>query len=191
MENVCGVAFKEWAIVCAAIAEGRQTILLRKGGIDEGRDGFRVKHARFWLYPTQFHQAAEAVQPDAVDRFQNNLLQWGDSGRIRLALWVEVECSWWVDQRERLPWLEPFHVLSPSTVAQRFDYRQPGLHVLAIRAARGACHDLVEEVTFAGCRSWVELPRPLSTDPVVPVLSEAEHAARLDELRRVLTRPLA
>ena len=49
-------AFKEWAVVCAALASGRQSVILRKGGIHEGRDGFRVDHREFWLFPTRFHQ---------------------------------------------------------------------------------------------------------------------------------------
>ena len=55
------IAFKEWAVVCAALASGRQTIILPKGGIDEGREGFRVKHREFWLLPTRFHQDARAI----------------------------------------------------------------------------------------------------------------------------------
>ena len=29
-------AFKEWAAVCAALDSGRQTLILRKGGLHEG-----------------------------------------------------------------------------------------------------------------------------------------------------------
>src|SRR5262245_56106998 len=65
MQASCNIAFKEWAAVCEALAAGRQTIILRKGGIHEGREGFRVEHDRFWLYPTRFHQAADALTPDA------------------------------------------------------------------------------------------------------------------------------
>src|SRR6187399_1619699 len=61
----CNIAFKEWAAVCEALAAGRQTIILRKGGIHEGREGFRVEHRQFWLYPTNFHQAADGLTADA------------------------------------------------------------------------------------------------------------------------------
>ena len=37
-------ALKEWAVVCKALEEGRQILLLRKGGIMEYRQGFEVKH---------------------------------------------------------------------------------------------------------------------------------------------------
>src|ERR1700722_13719814 len=38
MQSVNRFAFKEWAVTCQALAAGRQSLLLRKGGIHE-RDG--------------------------------------------------------------------------------------------------------------------------------------------------------
>ena len=37
-------------------APGREQIILRKGGIHEGRGGFQVDQPEFWLFPTLFHQ---------------------------------------------------------------------------------------------------------------------------------------
>src|SRR5262245_58889581 len=59
------IAFKEWAAICAALAEGRQSIIIRKGGIHEGREGFRVAHDEFWLFPTYVHEAAAGLIDDA------------------------------------------------------------------------------------------------------------------------------
>lgn len=50
------IGFKEWALVCEALGNGTQSIILRKGGIAEGRDGFRFKHDEFLLFPTLFHE---------------------------------------------------------------------------------------------------------------------------------------
>lgn len=61
MKSQNNIAFKEWAIVCRAIAEGRQTLILRKGGIAEKRGGFEVEHREFFLFPTLFHQQNDAV----------------------------------------------------------------------------------------------------------------------------------
>ncbi|MGV3757322.1 MAG: DUF1802 family protein [Verrucomicrobiota bacterium] len=52
------VAFKEWAIVVDALGRGEQIILLRKGGISEGRGGFQVEHPQFLFWPTLFSPAA-------------------------------------------------------------------------------------------------------------------------------------
>jgi hypothetical protein len=50
------IGFKEWALVCEALGNGTQSIILRKGGIAEGRDGFRFKHDEFLLFPTLYHE---------------------------------------------------------------------------------------------------------------------------------------
>jgi len=34
------IGFKGWSLVCDAMAHGTQSIILRKGGIAEGREGF-------------------------------------------------------------------------------------------------------------------------------------------------------
>src|SRR5512138_2779668 len=56
--NFCWMrtAFKEWAIVVDALGRGEQILILRKGGIAEGRGGFRPEHTRFLLFPTAFHE---------------------------------------------------------------------------------------------------------------------------------------
>ena len=36
------IAFKEWAMVVDALGRGEQIIILRKGGISEGRGGFKA-----------------------------------------------------------------------------------------------------------------------------------------------------
>src|SRR5271165_6545650 len=55
-------AFKEWAIVCDSIARGETSLIFRKGGIAEGRDGFQFKHQSFFLFPTYFHGQIERTR---------------------------------------------------------------------------------------------------------------------------------
>src|SRR3954466_2822460 len=56
------VALKEWASVCSALEEGRQIILLRKGGILEAIGGFELEHPQFFLFPTYLHQNAQMLK---------------------------------------------------------------------------------------------------------------------------------
>ena len=46
MQSANRFAFKEWAVTCQALAAGRQSLLLRKGGIHERNGRFEVEHAR-------------------------------------------------------------------------------------------------------------------------------------------------
>ncbi len=58
-------ALKEWSAVVHALLDGRQTVLLRKGGIGEKR--FDVAASEFVLFPTVAHSHAERVRPEHQD----------------------------------------------------------------------------------------------------------------------------
>ena len=62
------IALKEWAIICKALEDGRQTLLLRKGGILEYRKGFEVKHSEFLLYPTFEHQSMNSIKTEYKEK---------------------------------------------------------------------------------------------------------------------------
>ena len=64
-------AFKEWAIIIDALGRGEQIIILRKGGIHEGRNGFQMSQSKFWLFSTLFHQQNESVIEKAANRFKS------------------------------------------------------------------------------------------------------------------------
>jgi hypothetical protein len=58
-------ALKEWSAAVHALLDGRQTVLLRKGGIHEKR--FAVAAQEFLLFPTVAHSHAERVRPEHRD----------------------------------------------------------------------------------------------------------------------------
>ncbi|HJY15330.1 MAG TPA: DUF1802 family protein, partial [Nitrososphaeraceae archaeon] len=64
------LALKEWNIVCRALEEGDQSILLRKGGILEYRKGFEIIQKIFLLYPTLEHQAKKYLQSSYLQEFE-------------------------------------------------------------------------------------------------------------------------
>src|ERR1044071_5391986 len=85
------IAFKEWAVIVDALGTGRQIVILRKGGISEGRGGFQVDHPEFLLFPTLFHQQRESVLPEAQARFDR--LEFPGPEVLRLEYFCRV-VSW-------------------------------------------------------------------------------------------------
>ena len=171
------MAFKEWAVVCAALAEGRQSLVLRKGGIDEGAEGFRVAHAEFWLLPTQFHQdptgVVEAARP-LLERVRHEV---PPAGKLRLAHYAVVHRVDRISNFAQAEALTGLHIWSAETVRQRFDYRVPGLFALTVRVYQSATPWEIDDLpAYAGCRSWVPLDATLSTEGLAPVLDEAVFA---------------
>jgi len=180
--NNMSVAFKEWAVVCEAIGSGRQSIMLRKGGIAEGRDGFAFKHREFFLFPTWFHEQLEKTTLPA-----GTLLPLQLEGEIEIRYAVTLEWSRLVTDTRRLPALREFHILQDSVIDERFRYDEsPGIHVGFVRAFRLAspCR-LPMQKNFGGCRSWVDLPA-LGELELVPALTDEAHSTRSSALMRLL-----
>jgi hypothetical protein len=181
------MAFKEWAVICDALAHGDQTIILRKGGIAETGTTFEAEHPRFWLYPTYLHQKADALVPAARSRLQQVEAKRHPVGILRLSHLAEVAAVYSIQEEEMALQLVGLHLWSEATVRQRFHYRRPGLTVLAVRVAeRVPMMELAETAAYAGCKSWVELDQALSTEGARPVVAEEKFAETLRILDTLL-----
>ena len=182
------IAFKEWAVVCRALAEGRQALILRKGGIAETGGQFRPEHDRFWLYPTFVHEKPEGIKPEAVDLFRAAEADRPPAGRLRLTHFAQVHGVYHVTQLFGALLLDDLHIWSEATVRQKFEYRSPGLYVLPVRVFRAATPIEADETpAFAGCRTWVELERGYSMAAATPVITDSAFNELLDVLDRRLT----
>lgn len=188
MQGLNRFAFKEWAVVCQAINSGRQSLILRKGGIHEGRDGFRVNHHEFWLFPTEFHQQPEVLTAAARPLLTEVQLRKPAPGTIAIQNYVVVEEVLELRDQSLLPRLAGLHAWSESTLEARFRYRNPMLFALLIRAYRLPEPQVLPETPhYAGCRSWVDLSQELPTDHLIPVLPIDDHRAHMNEIRCALT----
>ncbi|WP_406695698.1 DUF1802 family protein [Singulisphaera sp. Ch08] len=179
----CGTAFKEWAGVCEALTAGRQSLILRKGGIAEGPGGFVPEHRWFWLYPTHVHEAEQGLR---VPR-DPTLVSSAAADVVEVRSLVETGPIGWVDRIDRLADLEELHVWNEATLDRRFHYRKPGLWVLGVRVYRREEPWLVPVThEHAGCKTWVPLDPALETDGVVPVLGDQEYHQVMDHIRTTL-----
>ncbi|AWM41102.1 DUF1802 family protein [Gemmata obscuriglobus] len=168
--EMLSIAFKEWAVICEALAEGRQALILRKGGISEENGEFRPEHAEFLLYPTYFHEHRAGIKPEFLPLLGRAEAAKPKAGTVRFTHFVKVESVSHVTDLESALALDPRHAWTPDVVKQRFNYRAPGLYVLSVRAfklARPA--EVFESPEYAGCKTWVQLDAPVSTEGAEPV----------------------
>jgi hypothetical protein len=158
------VAFKEWAVICRALAEGRQSVILRKGGIAEEGGAFRPEHSEFLLYPTFFHEHRTGVKPGFLALLEAAEAEKPEPGTVRFTHFVRVTDVRHVADLDAVLALDPLHAWTPDVVRQRFHYRTPGLFVLTVRAfALPAPAVRVEKPEYAGCKTWVNLDEPVPT----------------------------
>jgi hypothetical protein len=186
------VGFKEWALVCEALGRGCQSIILRKGGIAEGRDGFSFKHREFFLFPTWFHEQPEKVRAmwhglpspwfELDPRFIGKMPM-PQEGMIQISYVARLEISQTITSWKVAEALAPLHILQSEVVRERFEYDEaPGLQVALVRVFKlDPIWTFPDEEKYGGCRSWIELPEPPNDLKLNPVLSEAEHTERLNE----------
>lgn len=185
------IAFKEWALVCEALGSGLQSVILRKGGIAEGKGGFGFDHGEFFLFPTRYHGQLGKV------RLPNAVLPDGDSASVTISHAASLEWAGRIGDRELLSRLESFHVLDTSVLEERFVYDTPsgslggeGINIAFVRVYRlEPSVTLPMQENFGGCRSWVDLPE-IDPGAMVSVLSDEEHARRRELFARLLGVPL-
>lgn len=183
-------ALKEWAVICKALALGQQTLLLRKGGIAEGGEGFRLQQTRFWLYPTYVHQQATGVKPSA--RGPHGLLEQAraeqpSEGIVRISHFADAAGVYELHDMVGALRIRDLHLWSDETVQSRFAYRRPGLTVVLLRVYRvPQPFELQETMDYRGCKSWVLLEKPLSTAGSQPVLTDAAFNETIQALDRLL-----
>lgn len=170
------IAFKEWQVVCDALAGGRQSILLRKGGIHEGREGFSFAHESFFLFPTRFHVQGGQVREGEA----RAMPEWRPGEPVTIthhaeALWAVTLTDW-----AKVAALEPLHIYAEQTVRDRFDWEGKGMAAGSIHVACVRVRALAEpwvfpyEARHGGCRSWVDIPAPPDgwRERAVPVLDD-------------------
>ena len=168
------ITLKEWAIICKALEDGRQTLLLRKGGIMEYRKGFEVKHNEFLLYPTFEHQSLESIKVEYKEKLKEILEEQykytrkeidknnknsdiNNTNIIKLVAKVEdvVEIS----DKVTLSKLRDYHIWSDEYVMMRMNYNpSKPMSVLLLRIYKMK-KPLIIDINdkWSGCKSWIDI----------------------------------
>lgn len=186
-------ALKEWAVLCDAMARGEIIAMVRKGGIREQRAGFAVRHDRFLLYPTFFHERETELAPRFRDALPGSHTAQPRPGTVRVSLVADVAAVWHVHDLATLRAIDGEHGLAWTAVESRFNYRgNPGVHVVAVRVSQlRDVTELPELRRYTGCVSWVELDEDVDLSGARPVLDASAFDARLARLHAALGEAIA
>lgn len=157
------LALKEWSIICKALEDGNQTILLRKGGILEYKKGFEIRQKSFLLFPTLEHQAEEYLQSKYLQTY-DLLLRGNKSQDIQnktntLLVLARIEAIQEFHDHERLPELEKYHIWNEKYVNMRMNYNpKKPMNALLLRVYKLPQPILIDiNPEWAGCKSWIDI----------------------------------
>ncbi|MFG1929717.1 DUF1802 family protein [Mycobacterium sp. NPDC048908] len=176
-------ALKEWSAAVHALLDGRQTVLLRKGGIHEKR--FAVAASRFLLFPTVAHSHAQRVRPEHRDLLDSAAADSTDEGLVVRA-GAKVVAAVEVKRPDALDEIADLHIWTADSVKNdRLDFRpKHRLTVLVVEASPLAQPlPLARAPEYAGCKSWVALPidpiwaAPVHDDPALQRIAARVRAA--------------
>lgn len=179
------VGLKEWAAVCSALGDGRQILLLRKGGIHESAGKFELEHSQFAFFPTWLHQDPGMVKP--ADQGRVHRLA-AEPAQVELSLAGQVTDILPLQSRAQMDALDDLHIWTAPLIDMRCTYRpQNPLYLMLVRTYRLPAPVTIENTPeYAGCKSWVPFAQPVATTGARAVLTDDQYAAlRADILGRL------
>lgn len=179
-------ALKEWAIAVEALSTGKTIILLRKGGIRE--QVFKVKHPLIWLYPTYEHQKPDLLKTEYASKVTPVASGWHPE-TISIKSCAEITNVLPVSQKQQIEALQPYHIWNEKMIGDRLKWKpKTPLIVLLLRVYRLATPQTISyNQIYGGCKSWIDLIEPISTNNLTPVIKTNDYEQEAQEIKDLIT----
>jgi hypothetical protein len=176
-------SLKEWAIAVSALATGKTIMLLRKGGIREGSKQFPIKHRTIWLYPTYEHQKPHLLKPEYSNQVTEVISGWHPT-TIEIQSCAEITNILNIDSLETLKKIEPYHIWNQQMISDRFHWKpQQPLVILLLKVSNlSTAITIPYHQSYSGCKSWIDLQKPISTKNLKSVLSDEQYQQQVDNI---------
>ncbi len=171
-------ALKEWAVVIRALEEGKQVVLLRKGGILD--QGFDIVSSKFMLFPTFEHQHKDYIRQEFYDLFYNLNTNIINSAASIYKVYETFD-------KDKLLRLSKYHIYNESFIDYRLNiYKDRPVKVLIVRT-----YMLEEPLSFSdkaeykGCKSWVSIDNILKVREE-PIISNTAFNDMIREIEMIM-----
>jgi hypothetical protein len=188
-QPVSTLSLKEWAVAVKALGEGKQIITVRKGGLYEETREFKLEHDTFYLYPTYEHQKPEMVKPAYHADLESTLEGWSpDKPTVEIRYFAHITDDVEIMDEAKLRALDPYHIWTEDFADVRLHWKKKKpLHILfACVYKLEQPFEIQIEDQYKGCKSWHHLLPEVPQTGFAPVLSDADYAAKRDEIMAIL-----
>ena len=176
---------KEWATVVKALEYGKQTVILRKGGILETASGFNIESKKFLLFPTWEHQEAKHVRSEYHSLLNETLNHKPKYGYNIITSLAEVLHEKDITSKEIVYDLSSFHVWSDEYIAERINWMpDKPIKAVFIRTYKIPQIEISLKPEFEGCKSWIELNSNQNSGQ--SVLTDQEIESELKRFREIV-----
>lgn len=168
------IALKEWAVVTAAMQQGFQHLLVRKGGLADKDQTFKMDYRKFLLFPTYEHQKNEMIAAQYQDLYQQVLAARPSTDALIIESWAEVQDVFVINHFDAVRQLAAFHIWSEAYLKMRANYKPERALVLVVLRIFNLLQPrkLKNLARYGGCRSWVKLSEEISLEASLPAISD-------------------
>ncbi|MGA9172386.1 MAG: DUF1802 family protein [Thermoactinomyces sp.] len=183
------IALKEWAVIVEALGEGKQILVMRKGGIAEETRHFEVRSDRFFLYPAYEHQKEELLKPEYKGEIAKTLQSWSPEQKTAtIKYFAELYEDIEVMDEEALFRLAPHHIWTNDFAHERLKWKKKlPLHLLLLRVYRlDQPVQIPVRPEYLGCKSWHEVPEELAEYSGEPVMEDQAFLTEVNQIKALL-----
>lgn len=178
-------ALKEWATVVTALESGKQTVILRKGGILETASGFKIIAKKFILFPTFEHQEEKNLKPEFhnyLDIIKQNHPQ---NEHNKITSYAEVIDEVDIQSQEKIKALSDFHIWSNSYINERVNWMpDKPIKAVFLKVYKIPAKEIPIKSEYHGCKSWININEDIQTGKAV--LSNEELNSRLQKFKEIV-----
>ena len=176
---------KEWATVVKALENGKQTVILRKGGILETASGFEIESKKFLLFPTWEHQEIKHVKSEYHDFLNQTLNHKPREGYNIITSIAEVLDHRDISSNNIIDDLSSFHVWSNEYIKERINWMpEKPLKAIFLKVYTFPQIEIPLQSDFEGCKSWIELNSNQNSGQ--SVLTDLEIETELKKFREIV-----
>ena len=185
----CDAALKEWAVAIQALGEGRQALIIRKGGIREELNRFEVRFPEFLFFPSFEHQQADLLKPEHAESLSGALHDDSDAQQLTFTHFARVHSAFPVTELAELEALDPHHIWTRDYAEKRLRWRpRVALTAMVLRVySLPEAKQVPVRPEYAGCKSWLPLLDTVMLDAMTPALSDEAFAAEAQAIEEAMT----
>ena len=178
-------ALKEWATVVKALENGKQTVILRKGGILETASGFKIEAKKFLLFPTFEHQEAKNLKPEFHNYLDEVKQNKPENQHNNITSFAEVIEEVDIDSNEKIKALSPFHIWSDSYIEERVSWMpEKPIKAVFLKVYNVPEFQIPIKSEYHGCKSWININEDIQGGE--SVLSDNELKSRLQKFKEIV-----
>ncbi len=185
-------ALKEWATACLILKEGRQIVIIRKGGIDKADRDFTSElsvDSEFLLFPTYEHQNKALIKNQFHSDLLNTIEDNDVPGLINLSAFAKVTHKFEVTSTQTLNTISNFHMWNEEYTNKRVNWRPNKPAIVALLRVYPLLQPQALPILseYGSCKSWVDLGQDVPMGELEPVIPDVKYNNICEKIHTLLS----